>query len=274
MDNTVVNVLFPIMMVSAGAWVLGLLRYKHRMKNDHPETYRRLGHFPGIWASRYGYSPGEIRALLRHVGFILNGGWRSLGDPPLARLCARMQVIFWIALPLCVGVPVYTSYTSFSAIKKDAVPRSPAQQAARYLNDGYDLWKNGDFEAALTAYDQAVALAPEDDQVYYYRGIALVDAGYPDEAVADFSRAGELNPSFFDAYLRLDQVCAKQKEWRTIIDHWTRFISHNPGHARAYLERAGAYHHSGDQEAALADLKTACDLGEDVGCRYYQKYGS
>ena len=49
--------------------------------------------------------------------------------------------------------------------------------------------------------------------------------------------------------------------------YWTRFLALEPGHADAYLERAGTHRHAGNAEASRADLKKACDLGNQKACQ-------
>lgn len=279
MGDMMATILFPVGMLLAAAWLIGLHRYRRYLQDNHPKTYRRLGRLPGLrLRANDGFTIDEIGALFHHIGFIVGGGWRQLKDAQLNRLCAWLRVIFLLAFPLCIGAPLSVFLSPATAPRHDAAVTDNAAESepdavARLIYEGYQLWEGGAVEDALAVYDEAAALAPENDQVYYYRGIALADAGYLEDAATDFSRAGELNPTLFDAYLRLDQVCAQNRQWDTIIEHWNRFIAHNPDHARAYMERAGAYHHSGNQRAAVADLKRACDLGEAVGCRYYKKYG-
>jgi tetratricopeptide (TPR) repeat protein len=276
-NTTFFNVLLPIMMVSAGAWLIGILRYKRHFTEHHPDAYRRLGILPKM-TQRY-WSPSDIRAFIRHIRFIASGRWRSLNDSHFSRLCARLRVILFIAFPLCFGgvlyafLPVIYGPPSTHTAVSPSAPLSDTEKAAVYLNDGYRLWKEGDFEAALNNYDEAAALTPEDGQVYYYRGIALADAGYIEDAKNDFILVTELDPENFDAHLRLDRLYTAEKDWNAVIRLWTDFLYYNPDHARAIMERAGAYHHSGNESAAVADLKSACDLGDKVGCRYYKKYG-
>ena len=45
-----------------------------------------------------------------------------------------------------------------------------------------------------------------------------------------------------------------------------RFLELEPEHARAYLERAGTYHHKGEVAKSQADLKRSCDLGNPEAC--------
>jgi hypothetical protein len=59
-----------------------------------------------------------------------------------------------------------------------------------------------------------------------------------------------------------------------IISYWNQFLELEPDHSRAYLERAGTYYHKKDYANSVADLKAACDLGNEEGCKRYDRYKS
>ena len=65
----------------------------------------------------------------------------------------------------------------------------------------------------------------------------------------------------------LDWLLGKEGRWDDVIARWDRFIALEPKNANAYLERAGTHRHKGDMRAALADLKSACDLGNGNACQ-------
>jgi uncharacterized Ntn-hydrolase superfamily protein len=69
------------------------------------------------------------------------------------------------------------------------------------LHRAYDLANEGDrlvsekkFSEAFKAYDEALALDPQNDELMFWRASMYMQAGRVDEAVADVRRAVELNP--------------------------------------------------------------------------------
>ncbi len=53
----------------------------------------------------------------------------------------------------------------------------------------------------------------------------------------------------------------------------SEILALEPENAEAHLERGGAYHHKGDAAEALADARTACDLGLAKACTIARRHG-
>lgn len=66
---------------------------------------------------------------------------------------------------------------------------------------------------------------------------------------------------------KLDQALAKEQRFAEIVKMWDRFLTEQPNHAEAILERAGARWHGGDKAGGRADAKRACELGAKPACR-------
>ncbi len=80
---------------------------------------------------------------------------------------------------------------------------SPIEELRRLvrLHRAYDLANHGDelvgekkFEEAFRAYDEALALDPENDELMFWRASMYMQAGRTEEALADVRRAVALNP--------------------------------------------------------------------------------
>ncbi len=66
---------------------------------------------------------------------------------------------------------------------------------------------------------------------------------------------------------KLDQALAKEQRFAEIVKMWDAFLTEQPDHAEALLERAGARWHGGDKAGGRADAKRACSLGSKPACR-------
>ncbi|MCL6613893.1 MAG: tetratricopeptide repeat protein [Firmicutes bacterium] len=157
------------------------------------------------------------------------------------------------------------------ATKKSEYRSNANEIAYKLLLKGYEYHKAKEYDRAIAEYDLAARFDPEYGELYYWRARVYVDRNDLGRALADLETAVRLAPTHFDSYLLLDWILARERRWDTIIAYWTRFIELQPDNARAYLERGGAYYHKGDLEAALRDAKKACELGDEEGCRQYQK---
>ncbi len=76
----------------------------------------------------------------------------------------------------------------------------------------------------------------------------------------------EANPRDFKLHLELDKALATEQRFEEIVAMWDRFLTEQPDHAEALLERAGARWHGGDHAGGKSDAKKACNLGLKKAC--------
>lgn len=136
----------------------------------------------------------------------------------------------------------------------------------------YELRMNSKPLAAIDQYTDALRIAPRDPDIYRRRARAYTDLERFDEAFADLDVALRLNPDDIGTYQVLDWVLVQREEWDAIIRIWDGFIARHPENGKAYVERAGAYYHKGDLEAALRDAQRAAELGNLNGRYAYKKF--
>jgi tetratricopeptide (TPR) repeat protein len=148
----------------------------------------------------------------------------------------------------------------------EADPNFRERQAAIAVRDGYDLAKAGRLDEAIRRYTWADWFASGKSDALYWRGRAEIERNDRDAAFADFEEMIRRNPRHFDSYANLRWLLSEKGDWDAIIQRWDAFLALEPLNGDAYLERGGAYHRKGDEEAALADARKACDLGNGKGC--------
>jgi hypothetical protein len=78
----------------------------------------------------------------------------------------------------------------------------PSQEANAFdwLNYGNQLWRFGQWDEAVIAFERAIALKNDFYQAHYSKGLALFYAQKYQEAIAAFERATQLAPSFSAAW--------------------------------------------------------------------------
>ena len=69
-----------------------------------------------------------------------------------------------------------------------------------YINRGSAYAKKGDFEAAIADHTKAIELDPNLHIAYSNRGVAYAEKGDLDNAIADYSKAIALDPNDAKAY--------------------------------------------------------------------------
>ncbi|MBY8826274.1 tetratricopeptide repeat protein [Sphingomonas colocasiae] len=108
----------------------------------------------------------------------------------------------------------------------DPDAKGKAGRAGAHIADGLNSAWEGDDEAAVTAFDKAIAAAPRNGFAYLNRGLAHQRQGELDRAIAD-----------------LDQA-----------------IRHDPGAARNYYVRSQLHRQRGDTRRARIDAEHAVDI--------------
>jgi tetratricopeptide (TPR) repeat protein len=76
-----------------------------------------------------------------------------------------------------------------------------------------------------------------------------------DEAIADYTRAIEIQPDFLDAYFGRGTVYLKQGKLDEAFADFNHTIELNPDYAHGYWGRGGAYYVLGDYPKAIADYR-------------------
>ncbi|MGL4396483.1 MAG: tetratricopeptide repeat protein, partial [Hyphomicrobium sp.] len=97
-------------------------------------------------------------------------------------------------------------------------------------------------------------------RLYALRAAAWLREEEPIEAVADFSRTLELNPTSLDAMLGRARAHMLSGGHKEAIEDWTRIIAREPQMKHAHQSRAASRLAIGETDGALADYATALEL--------------
>jgi tetratricopeptide (TPR) repeat protein len=164
--------------------------------------------------------------------------------------------------------------------QNDAEDAPAETQVDVLFKDSIEADKAGDYEGAIKAYSQVIALEPNNAVAYNNRGVAKANMKRYEEAIADFDKAIELKPDFAVAYTsrgftlwELDQgsiLAAKsdfrialrlatQQEDKSLIEDGSQKRSHSLPRRKAELkqkvscESRGATDFERNQEAHPQD---------------------
>jgi tetratricopeptide (TPR) repeat protein len=103
--------------------------------------------------------------------------------------------------------------------------------------------------------------------VYYARGWIHYLLEEPRQAIADFTRALDLDPNYFAAYSRLGGVYrnlgrdyGERKDLQASIAAYDRALALDSQATSVYADRGWTYHFSGDPQQAIADFDRALEL--------------
>jgi tetratricopeptide (TPR) repeat protein len=95
-----------------------------------------------------------------------------------------------------------------------------------------------DAVAAASEYAQAVDLAPTDGWMRHRYGTALLNIGRPADAVAQFLRAIELEPSYADPYLGLGRALETVGDGSGAVRALDEYVRRAPRRATQHIENA------------------------------------
>ncbi|MEE2691845.1 MAG: tetratricopeptide repeat protein [Pseudomonadota bacterium] len=97
-----------------------------------------------------------------------------------------------------------------------------------------DSADSGDFELASALLDHVVGLAPHFAQGYALRGVVALSLEDQAAAIADFSKALELEPRQFEVRIALAEILLGNNEKRAAYDMFQKALEWNPHdeHAR------------------------------------------
>lgn len=129
---------------------------------------------------------------------------------------------------------------------------------------GISRFEKNDLEGAIADFTKAIELNGHQlEFCFYFRGVALYRRGRLDEALADLARAIELkqHPRFYDDR---GNLLAQKGELDKALDDLNRAIELEPKFAKAYGDRAIVHLLRAEDAAAESDLKRCFELNPSL----------
>ena len=127
--------------------------------------------------------------------------------------------------------------------------------------DGQELNKAGKFVEASDYFALGLQLAPDDKDMANREAWNQKSIG-----VEDAKKQLAAAPDDFALHLRVDHGLAASRRFAEVVEIWDGFIAAHPDDPRAFVERGGAKWQLGEQDAGIADMATACQLGMQSAC--------
>jgi tetratricopeptide (TPR) repeat protein len=93
------------------------------------------------------------------------------------------------------------------------------------INKGIDCVRRGKFENALTYYDRAIEINPENVLAWNDKGVALFKLERDDEALEAYARALQIEPTNLDAIRNTGFVLRAQGKFEEAIKWYDRAIA-------------------------------------------------
>src|SRR6476469_9611316 len=101
---------------------------------------------------------------------------------------------------------------------------------------------------------------PPDFAFYQKRGDAGLASSDYDAAIADYSKAIEMNPTWISSYLGRAAALTQKQQWVDAVRDYDKVIELKPDNAVAHFKRAEVLERKGDTDLALAGYEKAFAL--------------
>jgi tetratricopeptide (TPR) repeat protein len=148
------------------------------------------------------------------------------------------------------------------------VPSFVSTNSTAYVVRGNLQFDAGHYTEAVEAYTQALALEPDDDEIYLSRGRAYMWMDEYELALADFERAVELDDDNEDAYYERGNAYSWLSQYEEAVENYDRAIQLDDNTAYFYADRGNAYTWLNEYEQALEDYNNALRLDPDNSLFY------
>lgn len=130
---------------------------------------------------------------------------------------------------------------------------SPKQLEHIYRNRGNAYYYLGEYQQALDDYDRVIELNPTGASAYPNRGLAHFALKEYQKAIADYTRAIKLNPTYARAYNERGLVYEQLKEYQQALADYDQAIELNPDDVSTYHNRGLVYVALKEYQKAIAD---------------------
>ena len=131
------------------------------------------------------------------------------------------------------------------------------------VNRGLLYFREGKISEAIADYQKAIERDPLYYDAYYELGNIAYQAGDLPKAATLFTKAYELNPQYTNALNNLGGAYMRMHEWKKAIDTLKKLLAQNPVFTEGYYNLAVAYEQTGRFNDAAQMYQSALDLNPD-----------
>ncbi|MHB1293900.1 MAG: tetratricopeptide repeat protein [Anaerolineae bacterium] len=165
-------------------------------------------------------------------------------------------IIAGLLLVLIVGNSVLDRLYGLSPLEKEA--RS-------FVTTAESSFANGDIDAAIAAYEQALAVDPSMADVQVNLAVLYETKGRTEDAAKALAAGEAASDTRVNYLLNLSQAYAGVGNMDKALLAANEAVAEGPDVARAYLQRGGLYEELGQNSPALDDYDRATSLATEQG---------
>lgn len=141
---------------------------------------------------------------------------------------------------------------------------------AELCNDrGVDWTARGDFSQAIAEFTRAIELDGEYARAWHNRGFAHLQQEKFEQAIEDYTRAIELDPGVHLSYSDRGTAWFELGEYERAIEDYTRAIELAPDEAVIHFNRGSVYEEQQRFDKAIEDYLRATKLDDSSPAAFY-----
>jgi len=129
-----------------------------------------------------------------------------------------------------------------------------------FYNKGIALGNLGRYEEAIAAFDQALAIKPDRHDAFYNKGIVLGNLGRYEEAIAAFDQILAIKPDYHDTFYNKGVALGNLGRYEEAIAAYDQVLAIKPDYAQGIFNKACCYGLQGDAVTAIEFLQQAIEL--------------
>lgn len=131
------------------------------------------------------------------------------------------------------------------------------QNPNTWVNKAVAVGTLGRIEEELRCYQKALAIAPDCADAWYNKGLAMTHLGRFEDAITCYNRALAINPRQAEVWVNKGSAHGGLGRFEEEIACYEKALTTNPGHAKAWINKASALINGGRFEEA----NQCCDRG-------------
>ncbi len=196
-----------------------------------------------------------------------------LGKNTKVRITATIAVLL-LASAEATATQRYLAYWQDSITLINHMLTLTPDAAPLYNSRGSAYHDKGDLDLAIADYTKAIEINPLDVEGYINRGAAYISKNQLDLAISDYNKSIEINPGYAEAYNNRGLVYMSKGQLDQAISDYNKSIEINPGYAFAYNNRGSAYKSRGQLDRAISDFTKALEINPKLFGTYLNKAGA
>ena len=140
----------------------------------------------------------------------------------------------------------------------------------KIVSSGSELLSAGRYDEAVAEFSDAIAKAPSEAVLYYYRGYGLERSGKTDQALEDYRKAIELKPDFILPLTRSGIILAKKRDFEKASEFYKRAVDLKGQDPETFYNYGVCLVNTGKKEEAQEVFERLLAIDSYYSDGYYQ----